>query len=80
MYLNPRHTQIIQTAKVAGRVGVDELAEKFAVTPQTIRKDLNELCKARLLSRIHGGPFSPLAQRIWSMSSGALFLNMKNSP
>jgi DeoR family glycerol-3-phosphate regulon repressor len=27
----------------------------FDVTPQTIRKDLNELCDARHLSRIHGG-------------------------
>lgn len=59
MYLNPRHTQIIESAKISGRVGVDQLAEKFNVTPQTIRKDLNELCKARLLSRIHGGAIFP---------------------
>ena len=38
-----------------GRVSVDGLAEKFEVTPQTIRKDLNDLCEQRLLSRIHGG-------------------------
>ena len=25
------------------------------MTPQTIRKDLNELCDQRLLTRIHGG-------------------------
>jgi DeoR family transcriptional regulator, glycerol-3-phosphate regulon repressor len=25
------------------------------VTPQTIRKDLNDLCDKRLLTRIHGG-------------------------
>ena len=42
-------------AREAGRVSVDVLAEKFEVSPQTIRKDLNELCEARLLSRIHGG-------------------------
>ena len=28
---------------------------RFEVTPQTIRKDLNELCDLRLLSRMHGG-------------------------
>jgi DeoR family glycerol-3-phosphate regulon repressor len=40
---------------VQGRVGVDDLAERLNVTPQTIRKDLNDLCEQRLLSRIHGG-------------------------
>jgi DeoR family glycerol-3-phosphate regulon repressor len=33
---------------------VDDLAARFEVTPQTIRKDLNELCEMRLLSRVHG--------------------------
>jgi DeoR family glycerol-3-phosphate regulon repressor len=28
---------------------------RFDVTPQTIRKDLNELCDARMLARTHGG-------------------------
>jgi DeoR family glycerol-3-phosphate regulon repressor len=34
---------------------VDDLALRFNVTPQTIRKDLNELCDKRVLTRIHGG-------------------------
>ena len=34
---------------------VDDLAVRFDVTPQTIRKDLNELCDDRLLARTHGG-------------------------
>lgn len=34
---------------------VEELSARFEVTPQTIRKDLNELCEKRLLTRIHGG-------------------------
>ena len=34
---------------------VDDLARRFDVTPQTIRKDLNDLCERRLLSRVHGG-------------------------
>ena len=37
----------------AGRV--EELAGRFEVTPQTIRKDLNDLCDQRLLTRTHGG-------------------------
>ncbi|MER2536917.1 MAG: DeoR/GlpR family DNA-binding transcription regulator [Rhizobiaceae bacterium] len=59
MFLSPRHSEIMHIAKERGRVLVDELAVQFAVTPQTIRKDLNDLCDQRLLSRIHGGAIFP---------------------
>ncbi len=59
MYLSPRHTEIIQLAKDQGRVLVDDLASHFGVTPQTIRKDLNDLCDQRMLKRIHGGALYP---------------------
>ncbi|WP_442578029.1 DeoR/GlpR family DNA-binding transcription regulator [Mesorhizobium sp. ASY16-5R] len=59
MYLSPRHSEIMQMAKDHGRVLVDDLATHFGVTPQTIRKDLNDLCDQRLLSRIHGGALFP---------------------
>jgi DeoR family glycerol-3-phosphate regulon repressor len=52
---NFRQQQIIELARAAGRVTVDDLASRFDVTPQTIRKDLNDLCDQRLLSRVHGG-------------------------
>ncbi|MBV8192484.1 MAG: DeoR/GlpR transcriptional regulator [Alphaproteobacteria bacterium] len=50
-----RQKEIMALARVQGRVSVDGLADKFDVTPQTIRKDLNDLCEQRLLSRVHGG-------------------------
>lgn len=53
--LAPRQQQILAIARQSGNVGVDELAERFEVTPQTIRKDLNELCDGKLLARTHGG-------------------------
>jgi DeoR family glycerol-3-phosphate regulon repressor len=59
MYLPPRHAEIIQMAKDQGRVLVDDLALHFNVTPQTIRKDLNDLCDQRMLTRIHGGALFP---------------------
>lgn len=59
MYLPPRHAEIIQMAKDHGRVLVEDLASHFNVSPQTIRKDLNDLCDKRLLSRIHGGALFP---------------------
>ena len=53
--LIPGHNEILEIARRNGRVSVDELAKKFEVSPQTIRKDLNELCDRRLLARTHGG-------------------------
>ncbi|SON57362.1 Glycerol-3-phosphate regulon repressor [Hartmannibacter diazotrophicus] len=56
--LIPRQTEILDLARRVGRVGVDELATRFDVTPQTIRRDLNELCDRKLLMRVHGGAVS----------------------
>ncbi|WP_208642274.1 DeoR/GlpR family DNA-binding transcription regulator [Methylobacterium terrae] len=53
--VSQRQQDILALARLHGRVSVEELAARFEVTPQTIRKDLNELCDSRLLSRIHGG-------------------------
>ncbi len=50
-----RHSSILDIARRTGRVTVDALAEQLNVTPQTIRKDLNELCERTLMSRVHGG-------------------------
>jgi DeoR family glycerol-3-phosphate regulon repressor len=53
--LPARESDILALARASGRVGVEDLARRFDVTPQTVRKDLNDLCARRLLSRIHGG-------------------------
>ena len=52
---NDRQQEILKQARANGRVTVEDLAARFEVTPQTIRKDLNDLCERRLLSRVHGG-------------------------
>ena len=59
MLLTPRQDDILAIAKANGRVTVDELAARFSVTPQTIRKDLNDLCDSRALTRVHGGAVFP---------------------
>src|SRR6476469_6347055 len=59
MFLTPRQTEMIEMAKAHGRILVEELSGRFEVSPQTIRKDLNELCEKRLLTRIHGGALYP---------------------
>lgn len=59
MQPSPRQTEIIDIARQQGRVLVEDLAARFSVSPQTIRKDLNDLCDARALNRIHGGAVFP---------------------
>ncbi|MEL6279658.1 MAG: DeoR/GlpR family DNA-binding transcription regulator [Pseudomonadota bacterium] len=53
--LTERQKEIVIVATADGRVGVDDLAARFRVTPQTIRRDLNDLCDRGLLARHHGG-------------------------
>jgi DeoR family glycerol-3-phosphate regulon repressor len=53
--LSGRQNQILTLAREHGRVDVEDLSTTFCVSPQTIRKDLNELCDRQLLQRIHGG-------------------------
>ncbi|WP_160008544.1 DeoR/GlpR family DNA-binding transcription regulator [Rhizobium sp. 18055] len=59
MFLSDRQTEIVDMAKSKGRIFVEELAAHFSVTPQTIRKDLNDICDAQILTRIHGGAVFP---------------------
>src|SRR5690606_40237701 len=54
-----RHRAILELARIHNRVTVDQLAAAFSVSVQTIRKDLNQLCDQRLLTRVHGGATLP---------------------
>jgi DeoR family glycerol-3-phosphate regulon repressor len=51
----PRQNDIVLLARTEGKVSVEDLAARFEVTPQTIRKDLNDLCDGGVLQRFHGG-------------------------
>ncbi|MEZ5657624.1 MAG: DeoR/GlpR family DNA-binding transcription regulator [Burkholderiaceae bacterium] len=53
--LSPRQHEIVAIARSTGRVDVDALAARFDITPQTIRKDLNDLARLGLVQRFHGG-------------------------
>ena len=59
MPITPRQSEILDRARTEGRVMVENLADAFGVTVQTIRRDLSDLCDARLLDRIHGGAVLP---------------------
>ncbi len=53
--LNPRQQQVLQLAREHGYVTVEDLADRLAVTHQTIRRDINFLCDQGILARFHGG-------------------------
>ena len=53
--LSDRQNKILALARENGKVDVEKLSTSFNVSPQTIRKDLNELCDKKLLQRVHGG-------------------------
>ena len=55
MDLTDRQSRILAVARRDGRVDVEALAREFALTTQTIRRDLNDLCLRGLLTRVHGG-------------------------
>lgn len=59
MHLTSRQEEILAIAKEQGKVLVEDLAAHFQVTPQTIRKDLNDLCDDKVLNRVHGGAVFP---------------------
>ncbi|MGD9508624.1 MAG: DeoR/GlpR family transcriptional regulator [Geminicoccaceae bacterium] len=50
-----RRTQIVDLVRQQGFVTIDALAQRFAVTPQTVRRDINALCEQSVLQRHHGG-------------------------
>jgi len=50
-----RLQEILNLARAEGVVTVDDLTVRFDVTPQTVRKDLNQLCEEGSLLRTHGG-------------------------
>jgi DeoR family glycerol-3-phosphate regulon repressor len=78
--VSERRAAILEAVRANGAVSVSELAERFAVTQQTIRRDLHSLDSRGLLQKGFGGAFaSPGVAKltIWSVrgvrpaSSGA---------
>lgn len=55
MALSLRQTEILEIARSEGKVSVEDLAQRFDVALQTIRRDLADLAGTGLLDRVHGG-------------------------
>lgn len=55
MFVEERHNEILEILTIKGKVRVTELSEKFSVTVETIRRDLERLESEKKLKRTHGG-------------------------
>ena len=55
MYAEERQQAIAQLITETGRWAVNDLAEKFGVTTETVRRDLSSLERIGLVRRVHGG-------------------------
>ena len=54
-----RHEKIYQLILKKGFVTIENLAQEFHMTPQTIRRDINMLCDEGVIIRYHGGAGLP---------------------
>ncbi|WP_185994960.1 DeoR/GlpR family DNA-binding transcription regulator [Nocardioides campestrisoli] len=63
MYAEERQQAMAQLITQEGRLSVVQLADKFSVTTETVRRDLSALERMGLVRRVHGGavPSSSLA-------------------
>ena len=52
---NPRQSELLNLVKSQGVASIDFLADKFGVTLQTVRRDVQRLSEAGFLTRFHGG-------------------------
>jgi len=59
MNATARQSQIVELVRQEGYVTVETLADRFQVTPQTIRRDISLLQDRALLRRFHGGVTVP---------------------
>ena len=55
MIPNQRQNDLLQELRALGSVSVEALAEKFGVTLQTVRRDVQRMAEAGLVARFHGG-------------------------
>ena len=63
MYAEERQQAMAQVVADRGRVSVNQIADQFDVTTETVRRDLSALERIGLVRRVHGGavPASALA-------------------
>jgi DeoR family glycerol-3-phosphate regulon repressor len=69
--LSSRQRDILALIEAEGAQYIDHLASRFAVTTQTIRRDINALCDLGYARRFHGGVDAPVEGRNISINARA---------
>lgn len=59
MDINNRQNEILKAVQQLGSATIEELASRFDVTLQTVRRDVHRLSEEGLLTRFHGGVRTP---------------------
>ena len=59
MYAEERQQAIARLVTQRGRVSVNQLAQEYDVTTETVRRDLSTLERIGLVRRVHGGVVPP---------------------
>jgi len=59
MQLNPLHTILLESVRSQGPQTIEALADRFGVTLQTVRRDVQRLSELGLIARFHGGVREP---------------------
>jgi DeoR family glycerol-3-phosphate regulon repressor len=72
MNISPRQRDILAWLQETQQLGTEQLAARFQVSPQTIRRDVRALCEQGLARRQHGGLALQAAQhnRSFAQRSG----------
>ncbi len=55
LFQSERQREIVSITLEKGRVEVADLADRFGVTTETVRRDLSDLQTQQILRRVHGG-------------------------
>lgn len=79
MYAEERQRLIVSLVRDHDRVAVAELADRFGVTTETIRRDLEALDERGLVQRVHGGAV-PRASGIFAPELGLVEREARNVP
>ncbi|QCX27090.1 DeoR/GlpR family DNA-binding transcription regulator [Nocardioides jishulii] len=64
MYAEERQQSMAQLISRTGRLAVADLAQEYAVTTETVRRDLSTLERMGLVKRVHGGAVPASSLRI----------------
>ncbi len=70
MYAEERQQAMARLVSEHGRVSVNALAEEYAVTTETVRRDLSLLERVGLVRRVHGGAVPPDSLRVMEAAVG----------